>query len=74
MHAGSALFYAPDLLVQPELSAVALKGYLAHRKSPLPGTLQQAHASGPVLVLEGERVFMSEVPLHVINQRAIRSC
>jgi hypothetical protein len=72
LHAGSAVFQASDLLVQPKRFASALQGYLAHKKAPPPRTLQHAHASGPMLVLGGGRFLMSEVPLHVINQRATR--
>ena len=32
------------------------QGYLAHKKTPLPGTLQYAHALGPMVVLGGGAV------------------
>ena len=63
-HIGSALFQASDHLVEPELVATALQGYLAHKEpppphkeSPPPGTLPQAHAPGPTLVWGGGGVF-----------------
>ena len=40
------------------LSRVALQGYLAHKKQPLPRTQQQAHAQGPEVVLGGGGGFL----------------
>ena len=41
-----------------------LQGYVAHKKSPPPGTLQQAYAKGPMVILGGWAFLMGEVPLH----------
>ena len=44
------------------------QGYLDHKTQPHPRTLRQAYAYGPMVVLWGRALLMSEVPLH--TQRA----
>jgi len=39
------------------------QGYLAHKHLVPPGTLQEAYAWGPMVVLGELKFFMSEVPL-----------
>ena len=42
-----------------------IQGHLAHKETPLPWTLQQAHASWPMVVLGEGRFLVSEVTLQV---------
>ena len=45
----------------------AVPGYLAHKKPPLPRTLQQGSAQGPMVVLGVVCFLMSEVPLYIAS-------
>ena len=47
---------APD--PNPRPNSRALQGYLAHKKIPLPRTLQQPHDYGPTVILEGWGSFL----------------
>jgi len=51
----AALYSTPNTVNQ--------QGYLAHKKTPPPRTLQQAEAWDPTIVLGGVRVPVSEVTL-----------
>ena len=41
-----------------------VQGYLAHKKQPLPWTLQKAHAWGHMMVLGGAAFLTSDAPLY----------
>ena len=41
-----------------------LQGYLADKKHPLPRTLREEHINGPMMILVGWKLPMSEVPLY----------
>ena len=43
----------PTPPLQPPGFVTALQGYLAHKKSPHPSTLQQVYVYGPMVVLGG---------------------
>ena len=55
-------FYFICTFPQIILVISSLQGYLAHKNTNPPGTLQQAY--GPTVVLGGGGRLMSEVPLH----------
>ena len=60
----------PDPVLTPRSSHYrqarggGVQGYLAHRKTPSPGTLRHAYAWSHVVVLRGGRFLMSEVLVH----------
>jgi hypothetical protein len=47
---------------------MALHGYLAHENPPFRKTSQQPYAQGPVVILGGWVLLMSEVPPYVGGQ------
>ena len=47
-----------------EKDDLSVQGYLAHEKQRPPSPLQKDYSKGPVAVLGGGGVLMSEVPLY----------
>ena len=55
--------YTIGVFLAVSFVASVLQGYLAHKKLHPARTIQQAYASGPMVVLGGWAFLMSEVPL-----------